>query len=521
LKIKAESFIFVAMQIPKPYESFAWKLLFVSYKRKRSASPAFLCGILLFFLFSSSIRVLSQPNARLDHNPNTGTITCDTITTPYVILQEIIIQGNAITKEKIILREIGYKEGDTIPANILSTQLLWIKNRIFNTTLFLWVDLDLTGNDSYYKTLSIGLRERFFLTILPTGGLADRNFNEWWQTRHHNLNRIYYGINLKVKNIFGLNHTLKVVTNLGFNQKIETNYIIPYITRKLKTGLTINALLVHNRQVAFRTYHHKLDYFEDPSFGRRRYRVEDIFTYRKKFYIQHQVGPYFQYTVITDTIASLNPKYFLDGGTYQRSIGLKYSYSHDKRDFINYPLKGYILRIDTDFQRLISRTTLNVASLRAEYTHFIPLRKNLYFATSIRGKISSPFQQPYFSQRGLGYNNDFVSGYELYVVDGQWYGLIKNNLRYRILSINPTVKAVPLRKFRTIPLSIYFKIYSDAGYVVDNTYNPYNNFLSNRLLVGGGAGIDIVTYYDIVGRIEYSVNQLGQTGIYLHVKAGL
>jgi hypothetical protein len=40
-------------------------------------------------------------------------------------------------------------------------------------------------------------------------------------------------------------------------------------------------------------------------------------------------------------------------------------------------------------------------------------------------------------------------------------------------------------------------------------------------LVGGGAGIDIVTYYDIVGRIEYSVNQLGQTGIYLHVKAGL
>ena len=114
-----------------------------------------------------------------------------------------------------------------------------------------------------------------------------------------------------------------------------------------------------------------------------------------------------------------------------------------------------------------------------------------------------------------------MSGYELYVVDGQSYGLVKTNLRWRLLSVNRTVKLVPVKKFRTIPLSVYFKIYSDAGYVRDNNYNPYNNFLSNRLLVGGGAGFDIVTYYDLVIRTEYSINQLGQTGLFLHLKAGL
>lgn len=480
-------------------------------------------GYFFFILgFLISTQSFSQPREpRLDHNPNTGSITHDTIKRPFVILKEIVIQGNAVTKEKIILRETGYIPGDTIPTNLLDKQLIWIKNRIFNTTLFLWVDIDLSGPDSLYKTLYIGVRERFYVSILPTGGLADRNFNEWWQDRNHDFTRIYYGLNLKIKNMFGLNHTLKISTHTGFNQKIETTYLIPYLNKRLRTGLTINSLLIYNRQVAFRTYEHKLDYLENFDFGRRRYRLELLFTYRKKFYIQHQLGPYFQYTSIADTIATLNPDYFLNGANFQRAFGLRYIYAYDKRDFINYPLKGYLLRMESDYQVLNSRKNINVAGLRVEYNHFIPLTKNLYFATGFRGKISAPYHQPYFSQRGLGYNKELVSGYELYVVDGQMYGLIKNNLKCRIFSMNPTIKWVPLRKFRTIPLSVYFKIYSDAGYVVDNTYNPYNNFLSNRLLVGGGAGIDVVTYYDIVFRVEYSVNQLGETGIYLHLKAGL
>ncbi len=502
-----------------PYYSLDSSYPFLLIKRRFSTKPVFI-GVWLFFLLFGLAKAQTLHPHR-DHNPNTGNITHDTIKAPYVIIKEIIIQGNSITKDKIILRETGYKQGDTIPSNLLDKQLIWIKNRIFNTTLFLWVDLDLSAPDSVYKTLYIGVRERFYITILPTGGLADRNFNEWWQDRNHDLARIYYGLNLKMKNIFGLNHTLKISTNIGFNQKIEATYLIPYLNKKQRTGLTINTQLASNRQVAFRTYGHKLDYLENFDFGRKKYRLEFLFTYRRKFYIQHQLGPYFQYTTIADTISKLNPDYFLDSASSQKAYGLRYIYSYDKRDFINYPLKGYLLKVESDYQILSSHRNINVAGLRAEYTHFIPLAKKLYFATGFRGKISAPYHQPYFSQRGLGYNNEIISGYELYVVDGQLYGLIKNNLKYRILSINPTIKFLPFRKFRTVPLSIYFKIYSDAGYVVDNTYNPYNNFLSNRLLIGGGAGIDVVTYYDIVGRIEYSINQLGETGIFLHLKAGL
>jgi hypothetical protein len=513
--------IFVMMLIIKTYQflhhlttsSLNTRLLI----NKAVSALCFIAFLIIFISYSNG----QNEMIKSDYNPNTGHIIHDSITTEYIIIKEIFISGNTLTKERIILREIGYETGDTIPTRILQKQLLWIKNRTFNTTLFLWVDINLTSPDSIYKVLNIYVRERMFITPLPTGGLIDRNFNEWWQDRHHDLRRIYYGVNLKIKNIWGLNHTLRIKGITGVNKKLETSYQIPYINKKLKTGLVINALMEFNSQVAFRTYEHKLQYIEHKGAGRTKYNIGFLFTRRNKFYIQHQLGPYFQYTSVVDTVVILNPDYFLKGANYQRSYGLKYIYTHDKRDFINYPLKGHLLKLEADYQYLNSIKTINTSSLRAEFTDFIPLNKIFYFAFSARGKISAPRHQPYFSQRGLGYNKEWVSGYERYVVDGQAFGLVKTNMKWRIFSINPTVKYVPLKKFRTIPLSLYFKIYSDAGYVVDKIYNPNNNFLSNRLLVGGGAGIDVVTYYDIVGRIEYSVNQLGQTGFYLHLKAGL
>ena len=34
----------------------------------------------------------------------------------------------------------------------------------------------------------------------------------------------------------------------------------------------------------------------------------------------------------------------------------------------------------------------------------------------------------------------------------------------------------------------------------------------------GGLGVDVVTFYDFILRFDYSFNQLGQKGLFLHVK---
>jgi hypothetical protein len=44
--------------------------------------------------------------------------------------------------------------------------------------------------------------------------------------------------------------------------------------------------------------------------------------------------------------------------------------------------------------------------------------------------------------------------------------------------------------------------------------------LGNRFLYTSGFGIDILTLYDFNLRVEYSFNQLGEKGLFLHAKGG-
>jgi hypothetical protein len=49
----------------------------------------------------------------------------------------------------------------------------------------------------------------------------------------------------------------------------------------------------------------------------------------------------------------------------------------------------------------------------------------------------------------------------------------------------------------------------------------YANNLNNTFLYTGGVGIDILTFYDLNIRIEYSFNQLNKNGLFLHTKSGM
>jgi len=62
------------------------------------------------------------------------------------------------------------------------------------------------------------------------------------------------------------------------------------------------------------------------------------------------------------------------------------------------------------------------------------------------------------------------------------------------------------------------KVAFDMGYASDlQTWQ--NNALGNQLLWTLGAGVDIISFYDIVIRLEYSINKQNQTGFYLGLVA--
>jgi hypothetical protein len=63
-------------------------------------------------------------------------------------------------------------------------------------------------------------------------------------------------------------------------------------------------------------------------------------------------------------------------------------------------------------------------------------------------------------------------------------------------------------------------VFFDAGYVdTFQTWQSNGNQLPGTFLTGKGIGLDLVTYYEKVFRIEYSWNKNNEGGFFLHFVA--
>ena len=126
-------------------------------------------------------------------------------------------------------------------------------------------------------------------------------------------------------------------------------------------------------------------------------------------------------------------------------------------------------------------------------------------------------KQPYTHLASLGYEEDLISGYELYVIDGTDFAYLKTALRYQLININfQWGKIMPIKRMREMPLKCYLSLNNDLAFVNAPNYDHYGD-LNNKLLWGGGIGVNIVVYYDKLINIEYSLNQLGEKGVFLNL----
>jgi hypothetical protein len=132
----------------------------------------------------------------------------------------------------------------------------------------------------------------------------------------------------------------------------------------------------------------------------------------------------------------------------------------------------------------------------------------------VEGNIKLPFDQPFFNQSLLGYNESFMRGLEYYVVDGVAGGYIRNTIGKEIAAVRFNT-GLRSKTYGSIPFRFYLKAYGDAGYIY-NKNNIMSNDLNNRLIYSGGVGLDIISIYDIVLRVEYSFNQKGENGLFIH-----
>jgi len=486
-----------------------------------------LSGFFIFFLLEFGVvRNAFSQDTIPEIAPPGEYIASDTIQykvkeTDVLIINEIIILGNKVTKPRIILRELPFSKNDSVGKNSISSLLKSAKENILNTSLFNFVTLDTIPAGPERINLLITVAERWYTWPAPVFEVQERNFSDWWQTK--NFQRANYGFYLNRENFRGRKEDLSFYFQFGYTEKYGISYKVPYLTRTQGNGVGLSFTYSRNHEVWYKTVDNKLVYFKDPDLNvREELNGKLYYTYRKGIHQLHTVESKFVQASIHDTLNDLTIDYFRGYETDIRYFSLAYSYKRDYRDSRIYPLKGYLLELEVNKLGLgiLNREKIDVTNTFLTLKKYEKLSNRFYISSALRIKYSQNWNQPYFVQRGLGWG-DYVRGYEKYVIDGHTYGMAKLGLRYEI--VKPRIQKIPympFKKFNTFHYALYAGIYGDAGYVEDRKYSMLNP-LANSLLYGYGAGVDFVTYYDIVFRFEYSFNKMLDHGFFVSFSAGI
>ncbi|MEO6133765.1 MAG: POTRA domain-containing protein [Ginsengibacter sp.] len=431
-----------------------------------------------------------------------------------LVVKNIFVSGNKKTKNKIILREMQIHTGDTLSMDKLSEELETAREFIYNTKLFEKVSVKPQLLNNQELNIIITVKERWYTYPIPFLELADRSFNEWVHTYNADLRRISYGVQLTTFNFSGQRDKVSLDLINGFKRKIGLEYSLPYFNKKLTTGVKVGVGFSQTKEIPYATdANNKLLYYENGGYEKNDWKMNLAFTKRKKLKRTESFSIEYHHIKVSDSIVlKYNPNFFNSSSATQDFVDLEYNFNYDDLDNIGYPLKGHSYSMLVKKRGLGFTEGLNLFSIQPSYKKYFSMTNGWYSSIRLTAEIKLPFSQPYYNLRALGYGENFIRGLEYHVIDGVAFGLVKFDLKKKIFQFQmPTIFKSPLLK--KIPITILAKTYSDQGYV----YSQQNLKLNNKFLYSAGVGIDIITLYDFSISVEYSFNQLGQKGIFLHL----
>lgn len=438
--------------------------------------------------------------------------TSSGISEPFVV-RNIIITGNKKTKASVILREIPFKPGDHFQLQELVAKFEDGRKQLMNTSLFHEVTVALKSFDGHNVDILVDVKERWYLFPVPYFKIVDRNLNQWLVQHKASLDRVNYGVKLMYNNVTGNNDKLNMWLMSGYTKQVSMNYDRLYFDRQMKWGAKFGFGIGKNREVNYNTVNNKEVFLKDTNnFIRSFFKSNFELTYRRAIKTRHRFGIAYTEERVEDTIVKLNPSYFTPGRNRIRYPEIYYNMAFHNVDYIPYPLKGFETQVN--FSKKGFDKSVNVWELNLITGNYWQILPKTYFSLVTAADLKLPFKQPFFNTQLMGYNDLYMQGYEYYVIDGVAGGCLKTTFSRELLKFNVPLPKLKHETINYIPFRIYGKIFGDAGYV----YNaqPGSNFLNNRMLYSGGFGIDIVTLYDVSIKLEWSFNQIGQNGLYLH-----
>lgn len=437
----------------------------------------------------------------------------------HATIVSIKISGNKRTRPEIILRELDFKEGDTIPLSELAERIERNKLKLMNTGLFLQANIWYDGWEgaSNNVSLHVGVLEGMFVVPFPILELADRNFNVWWETYNHSLRRLNWGVRFMHANLTGRKDPLKAIVQLGFTKKFEVVYTLPFFNKYKTLGANVNWLHTREKEIGYATENNVLLYQRSDEFLLKRFRLGLGLRLRPHLDAYHELNLSWNKNEVAANVLNLyNPEFFTNG-TIQRFPTIAYKFTYDKKDIKPYPLKGFFFETQVKAQGMGLSQDINTLELMATFIQYLRMAPRWSLELGVRGKTELLRNKvPYYNSVALGYLYDYIKGYEFYVIDGTDYAWQKSTLRFGIMDRNFDLsRYIPYEAYKQMSLKLYLALHNELAYV-NNPWYGVNNSLSNHLLWGLSLSLDFQLFYSKVFSIELSRNHLNEYGLYLH-----
>jgi len=440
---------------------------------------------------------------------------------PFVVVDSINIGGNVHTKDYIIYNELDFAPGDTIYFDKIQKVFRDNKYRVLGTGLFVNAVFNLKKYNSATSrgNVDIQLNEAWY--IYPVFGieLTDRNFNEWITEHNASLKRINFAAGIKHMNVSGNNDAGQIKIQGGTTKKFELDYKRPFFGSHYRGGFDLNIMYKFSKELAYNTINNKLVYVKNDEHNLfKQFRSKISFHWRPGIFNTHTVTLQYNNIRVADSILTHYNPDFISGNPVQQSLDISYSLVHDKRQFQMYPEGGHYINF------LIEKTgtgifgDVDILNACLEVQKYFSFNKK--YITAVKSKVKKNVYAkdiPYFNNRSLGYEEDYLNGYELYVIDGEDYFYSKFSQKIKLWSsVIDMQKILSLEQFRVIPMDIYFSLNFDTGYVNNNVNFAKNNF-TNRWLYSYGAGLDINVYHNYF-QLYVSFNHLKEAGVFFHYR---
>lgn len=436
----------------------------------------------------------------------------------YVIIDSVIVTGIKKTKREVIMREIDLQPGDTIGLGQMAQKITANEKRILSTGLFTLVSINIKNwnTDNSTCNLAVEVRENWYIYPYPIFELADRNFNVWSREQNYSLKRVNYGVAFNHINFTGLKDKLKLKFQQGFTHKYEITYEYPYLLRGW--GLSANYLYSQNRETAYIARDNKPVFLRlnDERTLLRSHRAGISLLHRSNVWLYHKFSAeYNNVSVDSVLVNEYNDRFLGEGRTSLRFLALDYLLRYDRTLYPLYPMGGYRMEANARKEGLgwLSNTDNAWIALAGEY--HIPFLSRFIFSTRLKAKknlLNNPL--PYYLNGGIGYRDDNMMGYQLYVLDGRDFILSNNSIKLRILDRNFRMAEWFPQAYKLMNARLFLRFSFDYGYANDPVFGSINQY-SNTHQYGFGPAFDAILFNTMTFSCEYGVTRFGEKGFFL------